>query len=359
MISVTSSPRLMGFFSCTRADDKGVLSDLRTTTERNLQRRFTQRLWLETNEVWIDEAVFFIAIVTPRALESLRWRQQFKLFMERQTVLGRDDRVFSIVWSQVHELENRTAASQDQILQYIGSHGHFDWRQIPENLVSSQSSFGWRRLFGQEPVSLVAADWPIQRIDDLCNTIEVALKRNLEFPEGINTKPPTTREIGLGPQKLPRVFISYRRDQTKYQARAIHAACLKCLPPDYVFVDIDSIPPGSDFVVILEDWVKQCQIFLALIGPDWVESLDSMTGLRRLDDPNDFVRIEIREALRRGIPVVPVLLDGAVIPAADRLPEDIRELVRRHAASIEFRTFDVDVERLLAKLGVARSRTAE
>ena len=147
-----------------------------------------------------------------------------------------------------------------------------------------------------------------------------------------------------------KVFISYRRDDRKWQAREIYRALTQVLPRDHVFMDIDSIPPGADFVDILEGWVEQCDILLALIGSGWVDAIDPKSGRRRLENPDDFVRIEVRKGLARGIPVVPVLLDGAPIPGADRLPDDLKKLVRRHAEIIEHRTVDTDVERLIKKL---------
>ena len=151
-----------------------------------------------------------------------------------------------------------------------------------------------------------------------------------------------------------KVFISYRRDDAKWQAREIYRALAVVLPRDHVFMDIDSIPPGADFVDVLEGWVDQCDILLALIGSGWVDAMDSKTNLRRLESPHDFVRIEVRKALARGIPVVPVLLDGAAIPDVDKLPDDLKKLVRRSAEFIEHRTVDTDVERLIKKLGLTR-----
>jgi hypothetical protein len=89
---------------------------------------------------------------------------------------------------------------------------------------------------------------------------------------------------------------------------------------------------------------------LALIGPNWIDAIDRKSGQRRLDNPRDFVRTEIGEALARDIAVVPVLLDGASIPDSDLLPDDLKELVDRQAELVEFRTFDADVERLIRKL---------
>ena len=149
---------------------------------------------------------------------------------------------------------------------------------------------------------------------------------------------------------INRIFISYRREDSRYPARRLYEALTRIFPPGDVFMDVDSIPPGDDFVKILEGWVQQCDVLLALIGPDWVNCTDPQTKRRRLDNPDDFVRIEIRGALDRGIQVVPVLLDAAPMPTADQLPDDIKALVRRQAEFVEYRTFDTDIEHLIRRL---------
>jgi hypothetical protein len=154
------------------------------------------------------------------------------------------------------------------------------------------------------------------------------------------------------------VFISYRREDSRYQARGVFDAFQKVLPRDSLFMDVDSIPPGADFVAFLEGWVDKCEILLALIGPGWSSSLDPKTARRRIDNPRDFVRIEIREALKRGIPVVPVLLDGTPMPDENELPDDMKSLVRRQAEYIEYRTFDADVNRLIKRLELGKTRAS-
>jgi formylglycine-generating enzyme required for sulfatase activity len=101
---------------------------------------------------------------------------------------------------------------------------------------------------------------------------------------------------------------------------------------------------------ILKDWVNECDVLLALIGPGWINAIDPKMSSRRLDNPSDFVRIEIGEALARDIPVVPVLIDGTPMPDIDLLPNGLKELVDRMAEFVEYRTFDADVERLIKKL---------
>jgi thioredoxin len=158
---------------------------------------------------------------------------------------------------------------------------------------------------------------------------------------------------------MKKIFISYRRDDSRWQADRIYKALRDVLPHERLFMDIDSIPPGVDFVATLERWVGECEIMLALIGKEWINAADPRTGQRRLDNPNDFVRIEIREALTRGIPLVPVLLDDAPMPDEVKLPDDLKSLVRRQAEFVQFRTFDADMARLMGKLGVAAGGVAE
>jgi energy-coupling factor transporter ATP-binding protein EcfA2/predicted nucleotide-binding protein len=163
--------------------------------------------------------------------------------------------------------------------------------------------------------------------------------------------------IALSGTHRAKVFISYRRDDSKWPARQMYEAFLRHMPSEQVFIDIDSIPPGADFVEILENQVQACEMVLALIGAGWIGNADPRTGRRRLDNPKDFVRIEICAALSRSITVVPVLLDGAPMPEADQLPEDMRKLVRRQAEFVEYRSFDTDVDRLIRKLRLSKQTT--
>ena len=149
-----------------------------------------------------------------------------------------------------------------------------------------------------------------------------------------------------------KIFISYRRDDSKYQARMIHEAFCKVIPRDHVFMDVDTIPPGANFRQIIQGWVNQCEVLLALIGRGWIDASDAKSSRRRLDYPGDFVRVEIGEALARGISVVPIMLDGTPMPDVGLLPDDLKELVDRQAEFVEYRTFDTDVGRLIRKLGL-------
>ena len=97
-------------------------------------------------------------------------------------------------------------------------------------------------------------------------------------------------------------------------------------------MDVHDIPLGLDWVKVLTDRVSQCAIMIAVIGRNW--------GPARLNDDHDFVRMEIQTALKRGIPVIPVLVDGASMPAAEALPEAIKSLVARQRLEVEHCRFD-------------------
>ncbi len=129
------------------------------------------------------------------------------------------------------------------------------------------------------------------------------------------------------------IFLSYRRDDSRGYTNAIYTLLELHFPTDSIFMDVDTLIPGSDFVQSLQDAVENCDIFLAVIGSRW-ENIEDKEGRRRLDNPEDFVRIEVAHALKRGIPVIPVLVDGAQMPSSDTLPDNLKELARRHAFSI-------------------------
>ena len=153
---------------------------------------------------------------------------------------------------------------------------------------------------------------------------------------------------------MAKIFISYRRDDSQYPADLLHKALAPHVdnPKEDIFIDVDNIPLGVNFVEYLDEKVSQCEVLLALIGPRWASATDER-GNRRLDNPEDFVRIEIASALKRGIPVVPVLLDGAPVPRAEDLPDDLKELAVRNGEEIRRASFDGDAERLIRKLGLA------
>jgi hypothetical protein len=150
------------------------------------------------------------------------------------------------------------------------------------------------------------------------------------------------------------VFVSYRREDSEGQARALSNELAQMIGKDSVFMDVDSIDLGRDFRQVLQERLGSCDILLALIGPEWLDSKDA-TGNRRLDSPTDFVRQEIAAALKRNIPVTPVLLRGAKMPAQEQLPDDLKDLAYRNGFELSHTRWDSDVREMVKRLGIGKA----
>jgi hypothetical protein len=147
---------------------------------------------------------------------------------------------------------------------------------------------------------------------------------------------------------MPEIFVSYRRDDTGGHARSLFTQ-LNQRFADRVFLDWEGIDIGEDFVAKLEAIGQNCRVLLALIGPRWLNVADA-AGQRRIMSHVDHVRREIERALERGIPVVPVLFDGAAMPGDAELPASLRPLALRNAVSVTNANFGADMERLIRGL---------
>src|SRR5215467_1624305 len=146
-----------------------------------------------------------------------------------------------------------------------------------------------------------------------------------------------------------KVFISYRRaDSAGYSGRVMDRLDRE-LGRDLVFMDVDAIPLGTNFSKVWHEEVAKCGVLLAVIGPNWLDARDEH-GNRRLENPNDFVRVEIGAALQRNIPVVPILVDGAKIPDVGQLPKELEELSFRNGIDVRLASFHNDVSRLIQGL---------
>ena len=148
---------------------------------------------------------------------------------------------------------------------------------------------------------------------------------------------------------MPRIFLSYRREDTSGYALPVYDRLVKQFGHTRVFKDIDAIEPGLNFLEEIERAVSSCDVFIALIGRNWLAATDT-NGQRRLDDQNDIVRIEIQTALDRNIRVIPVLVGGATMPDSEALPEDLQGLAQRQAIDISDKRFQVDMDALITSL---------
>lgn len=152
---------------------------------------------------------------------------------------------------------------------------------------------------------------------------------------------------------MPNIFISYRRGDSIATAGRIRDRLVQHYGSRRVFVDVDDIPHGQDFVKVIEAKVAACDVLLAVIGPRWIDAHNDAGG-RRLDDPDDFVGIELGAALARpGTVVIPVLVDGANMPRADELPDRLKALARRNAMELRNAHFGGDAQRLIRSINAS------
>jgi formylglycine-generating enzyme required for sulfatase activity len=146
----------------------------------------------------------------------------------------------------------------------------------------------------------------------------------------------------------PGIFISYRRDDSAGHAGRLFDRLGAHFGVGQVFMDLERMEPGEDFVQVIEKAVGSCEILVALIGRSWLASRDEVG--RRLENPSDFVRLEIATALARGVRVIPVLLQGAQMPRPQDLPEDLRRLSNLHALELSDLRWKYDVDQLTRAL---------
>jgi hypothetical protein len=145
------------------------------------------------------------------------------------------------------------------------------------------------------------------------------------------------------------IFLSYRREDTEGYAGRLFRDLRERFGSDGIFMDVVGIEPGRDFRRVIDQQVASCGVLLAMIGRNWL-SLADATGKPRLDNPSDFVRLETAAALRRGIPVIPVLVHEAQMPRPEQLPDDLRDFAYRHAVELSHARWDSDLEVLVRAL---------
>jgi formylglycine-generating enzyme required for sulfatase activity len=146
-----------------------------------------------------------------------------------------------------------------------------------------------------------------------------------------------------------KIFINYRRGDDAGFAQALFAHLTQAFAPERLFMDVDNIEPGLDFVRVLNEQVAQCDVLISVIGKGWIDARDD-AGTRRLENPDDFVRIEIESALHQDKRVIPVLVGQAQMPRPEQLPETMKPLARRNAVRLTHERFRSDTQGLIAAL---------
>jgi hypothetical protein len=154
---------------------------------------------------------------------------------------------------------------------------------------------------------------------------------------------------GLLAQDRRKIFLCYRREDTQHAADRLHERLVDTYGSERVFMDIDSVPLGVNFVTYIGEQLQRCAVVLVLIGPNWTKIVDDERN-RRLDDPMDPVRAEIAAALRQAVPVIPLLVQDAPMPRAKELPEDIREFAYQNGMPMPRAYWKESLERLIKRL---------
>ena len=148
---------------------------------------------------------------------------------------------------------------------------------------------------------------------------------------------------------MPRIFISYRRDDSAGHTGRLYDRLIDHFGQGQVFMDVDTVQPGLDYIQVVHEAIGTCDGLIAVIGREWLEASDA-TGVRRLENPADLVRLEIATALERDIRVIPVLVQGVQMPLEIELPEGLKGLASRNALEVSDTRFRYDVDRLIEAL---------
>lgn len=195
---------------------------------------------------------------------------------------------------------------------------------------------------------------PIDREDEPQNLsrepLDEEVLRNAEWPVVVRDPGPIQipgRDIAPG--GWGGIFISYRRQETSDFAGRLYDRLADRFGKAKVFMDVDTIELGLDFAEAITEKVDKCKVLLAVIGPSWLTTTGK-NGRRRLDDPDDIVRLEIQAALERDVRVIPILVRGAVMLQRQELPESLGELARRNGLAVRHESFPSDVAQLIAAI---------
>ena len=155
---------------------------------------------------------------------------------------------------------------------------------------------------------------------------------------------------------MPAIFISYRREDSAGYAGRLFDRLKEEFGHSHVFWDVSgSIEPGEPFDRAIERAIDSCDALLAVIGQRWLTSTDE-AGKRRIEDPDDYVHLELSMALRREVRVIPVLVQRAAMPHIEDLPQDLRPLALHQAVELSDNRWDFDVSQLIDTLRKALDR---
>ena len=283
----------------------------------------------------IERSALFVALISPAYLQSDFCKKELQTFSEKAAASGyglsvhERSRIFPVLMNRVPLNEWPRAIAE------LGIMG-FTFYVDSEN---------WHLADMGHPTDPRHQDFQ-EQIRRLAQEIFRALK-SFEYPPAEETVPLPTPEPAQSASSA--IFISYRRGESTPYAGRLYDRLADHFGEDRVFMDLDTIEPGDDFVEVITNYVSSCSILIALIHKTWLDVKDD-ENRQRLHNPEDFVRLEISIALQRGIRVIPVLVQGASMPRSQDLPEALAMLSRRNALELSDSRFSYDVNRLIKVL---------
>jgi hypothetical protein len=383
-----------GFWSYARADnqlDGGAILELASLIgeEYNLLTGEPLELFVDRDNItwqqeWrerigssLTEITFFIPIITPRYFRTPECRRELLEFAARAMSLGVRELLLPILYVETQDL---SPESGDEAVTLVANAQYVDWRAVrlwaPDsrdyrvavnslaqrlldiarnvtethfNRGPNDTTTGSRRPDHRPVRSGTPGGMSRLSGSNLQYSGSIPQERNvsardLEFTESRNSE---VEIASVSPSSAPGwIFVSSRRDDAAYPSGWLFDKLAQNFGRDQIFKDIDSIQLGDDFVEVITAAVARCDVLLAIIGRRWL-TLSDEGGRRRLDNPSDFVRLEIEAAITRNIRIIPILVDGARMPSAEDLPPSLARLARRQALELSPTHFDFDLSRLL------------
>jgi hypothetical protein len=207
-----------------------------------------------------------------------------------------------------------------------------------------------------------SGNWEVDvRATLVCRTCSRAEPTEIRVPVSAWDQFRTEGDLNVSLARLPpsigvgtaagQVFISYRRSESEAFVGRICERLVGRFGRESIVWDVSSIPYGCDFREFIADALRVCRVLLVVLGPEWISISDEPGGRRRIDDPNDLVRLEVEAAIERGIPIIPLFIGGAKMPALELLPESLTKLHYRNGLPVRpDPDFDVDIRRLIGSL---------
>jgi hypothetical protein len=324
--------------------------------------------WQERIDEALDAATLLLVIITPGLFRSRACRAEFQRFLERERMLGREDLILPVYYISAREMDDPGMRAADEMATVLASRQFADWRELRFEpftaplvrkaialLASRMRDTFWRPPAA--PPRRPTLGSPAERAGRTESADRPSVKAELPTLVAYQRGGAAATSAGeamvdgetqvQAPQPhRPKVFLCYRREDTQGFARGIYQSLASKYGPEQVFRDVDSTPAGVRFSAWIESRVSQCSVMLVLIGNAWLSAEDH-AGQRRLTLPKDWVRQEIEVALRRGIPIIPVRVQGAPMPSEDELPPSIADLTGFQSAEVTDSRWNFDVGLLI------------